>query len=993
MATIFLSPNETYTNANANNIVFGAGGGSETVILLGNPPGTTFDGNIEIIKVSGSASGTTFRVNDLGRLELVSEGVVYASFFGGLNSPIDVQFADGNIVLEQRGADFFRISNPDIESDFVRVDNNSPQSGDAVGLGPDQSNIGGSTMQNNPPQLSDGLTPPFNAPANTPFVVTSEQLLANYEDLDGDVLTVSNVRIDEGASLIDNGDGTFLVTPFENFTGDLLFRFDVSDGKDTISGSSFVATIVAAQRLTSALDTISGTEFDEAYQAVVSPFPGDNTLNIGDRIDGGAGSDVLAIELRQNFSGFVADGFLRNVETVRLNTFDEVERIFNASGVQGVDTYILSGNVEIEEIGSSNIDVELQDRSTGNTRIGFAQNVVSGENDSINLGLQNIGQVAALGLSQQIVGVDIADVEILNLTSNGVNVAAIDTQDVKQITTNGVGSLKLTGVGTGLKTFDGTLASGDIDVDLKQASAMTSIQTGTGDDIIRTSKSALDVVALVDGGSGNDVLELSGPIGIAEFSIENIETIALVGPDSSATFSSLAASDVERVIVGSTNAAGEYDFVNLGERTLAVTSLGDAAGTLITDNAGELRIDVEASLNGAGVSDLAILALESDRVDILVADGARYSGELIADVAEAVILSGSGVGVDGDPSKLVATNALAVAIDLSEDSFLLLDAGPLDTLSIQGGADLSFDQASSITASDVTILANGELGGITAQGPDISGVQTLSLSGVGQVQLGTITGSEINFDASGLRDLGSNKALNVSGIEGAALDINVSNVLGATNFESISGQSISFQGSALRENSVMNAQIGSTAAGGTATFVGGIQEDTFGIEFVNVAPIAESFQASVSITGGRRADTYTFSFQDNTNRFAIVTIEDFNQEPNDPEADKIMGEGLEFLTFDAGGFNLGGLFPGGGETDLSARQQAAAELLIDAGVTPSAVADDITFVDSARNTFFIFGDDLYGLAGSGGNADETLDDGEILFQFVGLSSSEGIAFA
>ncbi|GAL38278.1 T1SS secreted agglutinin RTX [Vibrio maritimus] len=68
------------------------------------------------------------------------------------------------------------------------------------------------------------------------ITITQEQLLANATDLDGDALTALNLSTeDENVTVVDNGDGTFTITPDADFNGDVNLSFDVSDGDQIIS--------------------------------------------------------------------------------------------------------------------------------------------------------------------------------------------------------------------------------------------------------------------------------------------------------------------------------------------------------------------------------------------------------------------------------------------------------------------------------------------------------------------------------------------------------------------------------------------------------------------------------------------------------------------------------------------------------------------------------------------------------------------------------------
>lgn len=66
---------------------------------------------------------------------------------------------------------------------------------------------------------------------------TQEQLLGYASDVDGDDLAAFNVQVGANASVVDNGDGTYTVTPEADFNGELDLTFDISDGQETISSS------------------------------------------------------------------------------------------------------------------------------------------------------------------------------------------------------------------------------------------------------------------------------------------------------------------------------------------------------------------------------------------------------------------------------------------------------------------------------------------------------------------------------------------------------------------------------------------------------------------------------------------------------------------------------------------------------------------------------------------------------------------------------------
>ena len=70
-------------------------------------------------------------------------------------------------------------------------------------------------------------------------IITQEELLANANDIEGDVLTATNLTIASGNGiLLDNGDGTWTYTPAANDDTSVSFSYNVTDGTDSVSGSA-----------------------------------------------------------------------------------------------------------------------------------------------------------------------------------------------------------------------------------------------------------------------------------------------------------------------------------------------------------------------------------------------------------------------------------------------------------------------------------------------------------------------------------------------------------------------------------------------------------------------------------------------------------------------------------------------------------------------------------------------------------------------------------
>ncbi len=93
------------------------------------------------------------------------------------------------------------------------------------------------------------------------LLITQADLLQHSSDPENDALTASNLQVNANATVVDNGDGTFTVTPAGDFHGELIFSFDVTDGQATTasSGSITVNAINDAPEVQQSI-TLNGVE-------------------------------------------------------------------------------------------------------------------------------------------------------------------------------------------------------------------------------------------------------------------------------------------------------------------------------------------------------------------------------------------------------------------------------------------------------------------------------------------------------------------------------------------------------------------------------------------------------------------------------------------------------------------------------------------------------------------------------------------------------------
>ncbi|WP_336605417.1 tandem-95 repeat protein [Stutzerimonas stutzeri] len=71
------------------------------------------------------------------------------------------------------------------------------------------------------------------------LTITTAQLLANAQDVDGDTLSIVGLQLTGGSGVLtDNGDGTWTFTPTADWNGEVSFSYGVSDGSVTVANTA-----------------------------------------------------------------------------------------------------------------------------------------------------------------------------------------------------------------------------------------------------------------------------------------------------------------------------------------------------------------------------------------------------------------------------------------------------------------------------------------------------------------------------------------------------------------------------------------------------------------------------------------------------------------------------------------------------------------------------------------------------------------------------------
>ncbi|EPW6757324.1 tandem-95 repeat protein, partial [Vibrio parahaemolyticus] len=97
------------------------------------------------------------------------------------------------------------------------------------------------------------------------ITITTEELLSNVDDEDKDTLSVENLIIDKGNSiLVDNGDGTWTFTPQIDDDTEVSFTFDIIDDEDLVVSGSANLDILPINDAPNAENDVITTEEDTA---------------------------------------------------------------------------------------------------------------------------------------------------------------------------------------------------------------------------------------------------------------------------------------------------------------------------------------------------------------------------------------------------------------------------------------------------------------------------------------------------------------------------------------------------------------------------------------------------------------------------------------------------------------------------------------------------------------------------------------------------------
>lgn len=277
------------------------------------------------------------------------------------------------------------------------------------------------------------------------------------------------------------------------------------NGTNTTAGQTFT--------LTKSVQVTEGTLNNDTF--IAGDEGGSATLNAGDTIHGNSGKDTLKLFNATN--ALNAANFANAVVT----GVEGVEATLSASG----QTLDVSGNADVVTVGLTNgtdgvvtLNLKQQAGLTGTITTAaaatFTYKNATGTADAATLNVAN-ANTAGNTTATNGVGVNIANIETLNIVAAGTNTLGTLASGAEKLVITGEGSVAATltnaaGGASAVKTIDASAATGKITIDNKSAGAqIESIKTGSADDIYTTQYANLTKDDVIELAAGTDALRFS----------------------------------------------------------------------------------------------------------------------------------------------------------------------------------------------------------------------------------------------------------------------------------------------------------------------------------------------------------------------------------------------------------------------------------------------------------------------------------------------------
>jgi hypothetical protein len=589
---------------------------------------------------------------------------------------------------------------------------------------------------------------------DTPYTVNASDLLAGFTDVDGNnTLSVASLTADHG-TVVDNGDGTFTITPAANYNGTVTLSYNVTDGEHTHAATQTVELTAVNDDFTGAPSATlaAGTE-DTPYTVNASDLlagftdvDGNGTLSVagltadhGTVVDNGDGTFTITPAANYNgtvtLSYNVTDGEHTHAatQTVDLTAVNDAPVV---TGVADVD--ILDNNQSSPGtlgVGGSLFPTFAVSDVEGDVGPGSVLEVFS-DNNRDNFGFNANGTVTIAANVVLVNGVGVGTFEAANFPSRLVitfndNATPALIETVSQAITISVWNDHSSNEG-GTANLSLTLTDSDGATSAAVTAHVVSVHTNTAVDIDDLNNDS-QVTGVADPALGVDKSHNATVDYVTSVGVGNVDDVTL-------TITLGGENDPSDVLSIPTALAGNGTIANIAGNLVYKDSGGTEynVGT-VTQTATGITIHLNdnvfpaTTLSASDFDNVLALVIRSTTVDAGVNDGVRdvtFTIDGVGDVtttatAHLVVTDGGEIQLTSDSDPITAgnqgdTNASLGSIDPTGINVFNAIAGTLQSNdNFSGGS----------TANDIlTAVLDSTLGSVS---PTIASVETFNLSSNG----------------------------------------------------------------------------------------------------------------------------------------------------------------------------------------------------------------------------------------------------------------------
>ncbi|PID77484.1 MAG: hypothetical protein CSB24_01025 [Deltaproteobacteria bacterium] len=428
------------------------------------------------------------------------------------------------------------------------------------------------------------------------------------------------------------------------------------DGTGGVPGELFETT--------ARMDNLVGTDRDDVFKAGTEE--GNPTLNAGDTIDGGAGTDTLKIyDGTQNSSINVIE--MKNVEVVESDA--ETAGLIANEDVNEFWLVKGDGNQNM----SFRLDQQVGFRDTKQDVETVLFDSAGGPADEATLQLDN----------SEIKTLNVANVETLNIGLAGENAVETDLKDaaVEKLVLSGEGSLdaKMATAAANFRVIDAANMSGELVLDASTAMSTlkadeTVITTGSGDDTLTLDMGAaeanLNKDIKIDMGEGRDILINTNSVTINDAAtvekFAGVSNVEGIGVNAAATLT-----------VNATQKSFDFYWLD-GTANAKLTGVTDGSHLIMTGAVANAKSSVEMAQGQENIT----LELQATADDASL--NGSGAGALTVNAPHADIISNLDGGVQGTHNKLDLTMLEGTKIKITGNHALDLKMETGGNLKVRG---------------------------------------------------------------------------------------------------------------------------------------------------------------------------------------------------------------------------------------------------------------------------------------------------------------------